>query len=92
MSPKFTALVAAVTTGCGATVIGAFTTTPEMVTQLIVGTTAFMASGIVLLVLFCTPWLRAVSAERQRRVIWFAAVSTGALICLLPLALLLFRQ
>ena len=87
MNSKQTALIALVATGVGATVLGAFTTTPEVITQLIVGTEAFLAAGIILLVLLRTPWLRALPPERQRRTIWIAAGSTGLLVCLLPLVI-----
>ena len=69
MSTKKTALLAVAVTGFAATVLGAFTTTPELITQLIVGIGAFLAAGIVLLVLLWTPWLRALPPERQRRTI-----------------------
>ena len=87
MNSKQTALVALLVTGVGATVLGAFTTTPEVITQLIVGTAAFLAAGIVLLVLFCTPWLRSLPPERQRHTIWMAAGSTGLVVCLLTLVI-----
>ena len=87
MSTKQTALVAVVVTGVCATVLAAFTTTPEVITQLIVGTAAFLAAGFVLLVLMWTPWLRALPPERQRRTIWIAAGGTGLLVCLLPLVI-----
>jgi hypothetical protein len=83
MNPRQTALVAVVVTGFCATVLGA---TPDVITQLIVGTAAFLAAGIVLLVLLWTPWLRALPPARQRRTIWFAAGVTGLVVCLLPLA------
>jgi hypothetical protein len=92
MNPRLTALLAVVATGCGATVLGGFTTTPEVITQLIVGITAFLASGIVVFVLFCTPWMRSLSPERQRRAIWFAAATTGVIVCFLPLAGWLFSK
>ena len=40
MSPKLTALLAVVVTGCGATVLSAFTTTPEVITELVVNHTS----------------------------------------------------
>jgi hypothetical protein len=68
------------------------TTTPEVITQLIVGTAAFLAAGIVLLVLLWTQWLRALPPERQRRTIWVAAGVTGLVVCLLPLAVGILTQ
>jgi len=91
MNSKLTALLAVVVTGFCATVLGAFTTTPEVITQLVVGVSAFLASGIVVVALLWTPWLRALSPERQRRGIWIAACGTGLLVTLLPMAVALFR-
>jgi hypothetical protein len=87
MNLKRTALLAVVVTGCVATILGAFTTTPELITQVIVGIVAFLAAGIVLLLLLWTPWLRALPPERQRRTIWIAAGGTGLVVCLLPLVI-----
>jgi len=92
MNPKVTALIAVVATGFCGTVLGAFTATPEAITQMIVGMGASVAAGAVLLVLFCTPWMRSLPAAQQRRVIWLAALSTGVISCFLPLGLLLFRR
>src|ERR1041384_4591143 len=85
MNSKQTALIALVATGVGATVLGAYTATSEVITQLIVGVAAFLAAGIVLLVLLWTPWLRALPPERQHRIIWIAAGGTSLVVCLLPL-------
>ena len=91
MNPKLTAIIGVVVTGFCGMVLGAFTTTPEAITQIIVGIGASLAAGTVLLVLFCTPWMRSLPAGRQRRVIWCAALGTGVITCFLPLGSLLFR-
>jgi hypothetical protein len=91
MDAKLTALPAIVVTGFAAAVLGAFTTTPEVITQLVVGMAASLASGIVLLALLWTPWLRALSPERQRRAIWIAAAGTGLVVCCLPLVVGILR-
>ena len=84
MSTKQTAFIAVIVTGFCASVLAAITTTPELITELIVGIGAFLAAGIVLSVLLWTPWLRALPPEQQRRTLWIAAGSTGLVVCLLP--------
>ncbi len=92
MKPKLTALIAVIVTYFCGTLLGAFTTTPDAITQMTVGLGASLAAGAVLLVLFCTPWMRSLPAARQCRVIWFAALGTGVISCFLPLVLVLFRR
>lgn len=91
MNTKLTAFVAVVVTGFCATFLGAFTTTPEVLTQLVVGVSATLASGIVVLVLMWTPWFGALRPERQRRATWIAACGTGLLMAFLPMLLSLSR-
>ena len=92
MNAKQTALTAAVITGIGAIGLAAFTVTPDTIIQLTVGVAAFFASGLVLFVLLWTPWLRALPLERQCRAIWIASVSTGIIVCLLPLVTFMLKR
>ncbi len=92
MSPKRTAILAVVITGVVATFLAPFTTTPEVITQISVGVEALAASALVVLILLRIPRLRTLSPAGQRKAIWFAAGSTGMLVCLLPLALSILRR
>ena len=92
MSPSQTGLVAVVTTGAGATVLAAFTATLEAVTQLAVGFAAVVASGVGLLLLWWTPWFRALPPERQQRAMWVTTGIIGFIVCCLPLVIILLRR
>ena len=92
MNVRKTAIVAVVLTGIVSTIVAAFTTTPELITQLVVGLGAFVASGVVALVLLLTPWLGTLSPRGQRRAVWLAVAGTGAIVCILPFGLTILRR
>src|ERR1700677_3228214 len=92
MNPKWTALLAVAVTATCAGILGGFTVTPEVFTQILVGVESFVASGLVILVLFWTSRFRNCRPGRQQSIIWVAAGSTGVIICLLPLFLLLIKR
>lgn len=66
--------------------------TPEVWSQIIIGVFALFASGLVVLGLWFTPWFRSRSIARQNSVIWIAASSTSAAVCILPLVVLLVHR
>lgn len=92
MSPKLTSLIASVVAAIFAIFLSYFTTTPEFLTQLILGAAAFVITGLLLLFLLLLPWFRPLAAKRQRAVIWSVAASTAMVVSFLPLALFLLRR
>src|SRR5438105_748890 len=87
MNSKRTALLAVTVTGIAATLLSAFTATPEAVTQLIIGVEAIAASAIVVFIVLRVPSMQALPIRRQRQMIWFSASGAGMVVCVLPLIL-----
>jgi hypothetical protein len=92
MNPNRTALLAIVVTGVAAALFAAFTATPEVITQVIVGIEAVAASALVVFILLRIPRMRTLPEARQRKFIWLSAGTTSAVVCLLPLARAMFRR
>ena len=92
MSPSLTAVVALVVTAVNAIPLAAFTTTPDLITQFLVAIAVFLITGLVLLVLLWTRWMRALPTDRQCLIIWIVAVSTGGVVCLLPLIRIVYSR
>jgi hypothetical protein len=92
MSAKLTAILAVPITAYCAGILGAFTTTPEPISQIIVGAGALIFSGLVVFGLWLVPSFQSCAIARQRAVIWITASSTSAIVCLFPLVLYLLRR
>ncbi len=86
-----TAAVAVVIAAVVVTFLTAFTATPDLVFMIVNGGVALFVTGLVLLIVLCLPWMRALPENRQKRVIWLVAASAGFAVCWLPLALVLFK-
>jgi len=92
MSAKLTAFLAVPVTAYCAGILGAFTATPEPISQIIVGAGALIFSGLVVSGLWLVPSFQGCAIARQRAVIWIAASSTSAIACIIPLVFYLFRR
>ena len=86
-----TASVAVIVAAVVVTFLTAFTATPDPVMQLVNGAVALVVTGVVLLIILQLRWMRALPENRQKRVVWLVAASTGFAVCWLPLLLVLFR-
>jgi hypothetical protein len=91
MSTKMTAAVAVVIAAVVVTFLTAFTATPDLMFMIVNGGVALVVTGLVLLIVLCLPWMRALPENRQKTVIWLVAASAGFAVCWLPLALVLFK-
>ena len=87
MKPKRTALLAVIVTGIAAAFLAGFTATPEVVTQLVIGVEAIVASAVVVFILLRVPSMQALPVPRQRQIIWLSACGAGMVVCVLPLIL-----
>jgi hypothetical protein len=92
MSAKLTAFLAVPVTAYCAGILGALTMTPEMMSQIIVGVAAFIFAGLVVSGLWFVPAFRICAVARQRSVIWIAASSTSAIVCIFPLVIYLLKR
>ena len=92
MSPQKTVLLAVPISGFAAIQLSPLFVIPEVLTQLILGIEAAVASAVVLSIMLCTSWLRTLSPARQSKTIWFAAGGTTLIVCFGNLLGMLLRR
>lgn len=92
MNSKMTAVIAVVCTALVVMLVAGLVTTPEMITQILMGCAAFFVTGLALLVLLCLPWMRTLPQNRQTLSICTVAAISGIAVCFVSLLIVLLRM